>query len=257
MIDTNVDLFQWPFRRIEGDDPANLVANLRKKGVTQAWAGSFEGLIYRDMAGVNARLAAAAKQHGPNFLIPFGSINPKLPDWQEDVRRCVEVHKMPGIRLHPNYHGYALDDPEAGELLALAGSKNLLVQIAISMEDIRTQSPLMIIHPVDPGPLFDIVKSAPNLRIELLNAGYHGGVNTQHIEDMKKLDNIYFDFACLESVGGVARLVEQTSPKRVLFGSHYPFFYFESSYLKVYEARLPAEQTQAILESNARALLGR
>ena len=94
------------------------------------------------------------------------------------------------------------------------------------------------------------------MRIELLNAGYHGGVNTQHIEDMKKLDNIYFDFACLENMGGVARLVEQTSPQRVLFGSHYPFFYFESSYLKVYEARLAAGQTQAILEDNARALLG-
>ena len=256
MIDTNVDLFQWPFRRMEGDDPASLVANLRKKGVTQAWAGSFEGLIYRDMGGVNARLAAAAKQHGPNFLVPFGSINPKLPDWQEDVRRCVEVYKMPGIRLHPNYHGYTLDDPVAGELLALAAGKNLLVQIAISMEDIRTQSPLMVIHPVDPGPLAGIVKHTPNLRIQLLNAGYHGGVNTPHAGEMMKLDDIYFDFACLENVGGVAKLVEETSPQRVLFGSHYPFFYFESSYLKVYEARLPPDQTHAILEGNARALLG-
>jgi len=256
MIDTNVDLFQWPFRRVAGDDPAKLVANLHKKGVTQAWAGSYEALLYRDMAGVNARLATAAKQHGPNFLVPFGSINPKLPDWQEDVRRCVEVHKMPGIRLHPNYHGYTLDDPAAGELLALAAGKNLLVQIAISMEDIRTQSPLMVVHPVDPGPLADFLKRMPNLRVDLLNAGYHGGVYTNHLAEIMKLDNVFLDFACQESVGGVAKLMAQSSPKRVVFGSHYPFFYFESSFLKVWEARLPADQTQAVLEDNARALLG-
>jgi uncharacterized protein len=255
MIDTNVDLFQWPFRRIVGDDPASLVANLRKKGVTQAWAGSYESLLYRDMAGVNARLAAASKQHGPNFLVPFGSVSPKLPDWQEDVRRCVEVHKMPGIRLHPNYHGYTLDDPAVGELLSLAASKNLVVQIAISMEDIRTQFPLMVVRPVDPGPLVDFLKRTPKLRVELLNAGYHGGANTGHMSEITKLENVYFDFACQEGVGGLANLIAQTSPKRVVFGSHYPFFYFESSFLKVWEAHLPADQEKAVLEGNARALL--
>jgi hypothetical protein len=257
MIDTNVDLFQWPFRRVAGDDPASLVANLRKKGVTQAWAGSYEALLYRDMAGVNARLAAAVKDHGPNFLVPFGSVSPKLPDWQEDVRRCVEVHKMPGLRLHPNYHGYTLDDPAVAELFSLAASKNLVVQIAISMEDVRTQFPLMRIPPVDPGPVADLVQRNPSVRVELLNAGYHGGVNTGHMGDIYKVDNIYFDFACQENVGGVAKLIAQTSPKRVVFGSHYPFFYFESSFLKVYEAGLPPDQEKAVLEGNARTLLGR
>lgn len=257
MIDTNVDLFQWPFRRVEGDNPASLVANLRQKGVTQAWACSYEALLYRDMAGVNERLAAAVKQHGPDFLVPFGSISPALPEWRENVRRCAEVYKMPGIRLHPNYHGYTLDAPAVGELFSLAAEKNLLVQIAVSMEDQRTQNPLVKAPPVDPGPLADLLTRTPNLRVQLLNAGYHGGANTGHMADIAKLENLYFDFACQESVGGVGKLIAQTSPQRVVFGSHYPFFYFESSLLKVYESGLPADQQKAVLEGNARRLLGR
>src|ERR1700704_1150497 len=133
MIDTNVNLFRWPFRRVVGDDPAELVARLRKKGVTQAWAGSFEGLLCRDVAGGNARLATACHQDGPNFLVPFGCVNPKLPDWEEDLRRCSENHHMVGIRLYPNYHGYGLGDPAFAKLLSMAGEHKLLVQIALSL----------------------------------------------------------------------------------------------------------------------------
>jgi uncharacterized protein len=76
------------------------------------------------------------------------------------------------------------------------------------------------------------------------------------MDEISRLENLYFDFACQESVGGLAKLIAQTSPNRVAFGSHYPFFYFESSFLKVYEAMLPAEQEMAVMEGNARRLIG-
>ncbi len=255
MIDTNVNLFRWPFRRVVGDDPGEMVTRLHKKGVTQAWAGSFESLLCRDVAGVNIRLAAACRKHGPNFLIPFGCVNPKLPAWEEDLRRCHENHHMVGIRLYPNYHGYTLADPAFAKLLSMAANRNLIVQIALSMEDTRTQFPLMLVPPVDPAPLSELIPRIPRLQLVLLNAGYWAEDTNPGVLEIIKADTVYFDIAMNEGVGGLARLISAISPARVVFGSHYPFFYFESALLKVRSAGLPRDQELALYERNARSLL--
>src|SRR4029453_14335612 len=75
IIDTNVNLFNWPFRALKYRDTRTLVAKLKKHRVIEAWAGSFEALLSKDMDGANARLAAECLKHGPGFLIPFGSVN--------------------------------------------------------------------------------------------------------------------------------------------------------------------------------------
>ena len=58
IIDTNVNLFDWPFRALKYRDTKALVAKLKKHRIIEAWAGSFEALLSKDMSGVNTRLAA-------------------------------------------------------------------------------------------------------------------------------------------------------------------------------------------------------
>ena len=95
----------------------------------------------------------------------------------------------------------------------------------------------------------------PKLRLVLLNVAYWGGGVTKHIRQIKEAHNVSFDIAMNERVGGLSRLIAETSPSRVVFGSHYPFFYFESALLKVRSAGLPHDQELAITEGNARSLL--
>lgn len=257
MIDTNVHLFAWPFRRIAGDDPDGLVQHLHARGVTQAWAGSYEALFHRDIAAVNLRLAEACHRSGPGFFLPFGCVNPKSPDWREDLRRCHEVHRMPGIRIYPNYHGYSLADPALANLLSATSDRKLIVQIALSMEDKRTQFPLMLVEPVHPEPLADLLPRFTRLRVMLLNyGGWTADDAGANIRKILQAQNAYFDISMNEGIGGLERLIAATSPKRVVFGSHAPFFYFESAWLKVQSAALPHDQELALCEQNAKALFG-
>ena len=116
IVDTNVHVFDWPFRKLKYAGAKALVAKLRRHRITQAWAGSYEGLLHRNLDGVNARLAEECQANGDKMLVPFGTVNPALPDWEEDLRRCQEKYRMPGVRLYPSYHNYTLQRPEVARL---------------------------------------------------------------------------------------------------------------------------------------------
>jgi predicted TIM-barrel fold metal-dependent hydrolase len=253
MIDVNVNLSRWPTRRLPCDEPEILVAKLRKMGVKRAWTGSLDALLHKDVAAVNLRLQETCNRHGDGILVPFGCVNPSLPDWEDDIRRCAQVHKMPGIRLHPNYHGYALDDPRCARLLDLAQAAGMLVQLAIKMEDERTQHPLMRVDAVDTTPLVNLVSQRPDLTLVLLNA-----LRTVRPATAKRLcdaGNVYFDVAMLEGAGGIARLLKDVPLSRILFGSYLPVFNFESALLKLRESELTNAQLDAITADNAARLL--
>ncbi len=250
IIDVNVYLSRWPLRRLPCDELPKLVERLQTCGVTQAWTGSFDGLLHKDVGGVNERLAAECRQVPAGLLQPFGTVNPTLPDWREELRRCHEVHHMPGIRLQPNYHGYQLDHPGFAELLQLAAARGLIVQLAVRMEDPRMQHPLLRVPDVDTTPLPDLVAAVPDLQLVLLNALQI--LPGDRLSALAHTGRVHFEIATLEGVAGIASLVTRVPLERVLFGSYCPFFILESAVLKLRESELSPAQLDAIAFENAR-----
>ena len=112
---------------------------------------------------------------------------------------------MPGIRLHPGYHGYALDAPEFATLLRRATERGLLVQIALEMEDPRVQHPLLKAPTISPAPLVSLLKGLPTARVQLLNSWQW--TRQPAARALLAMDNVTHDIAGLEGVGALGRIL--------------------------------------------------
>lgn len=253
IVDTNVHLGRWPFRHSPWNTTAAIISKLKSLKITQAWCGSCDAPFDKDLAGVNDRLVRECAQAGDGLLLPFGCVNPKFPDWRDDLRRCHESHRMRGVRLYPGYHGYALGDDESVDLLKQTATRNLLVQIVVQMEDFRTQHPIMQVPSVDLTNMPSLVTKIPSLRVQLLNST--GVIPEQILVPLSRSSRVFFDIAMIEGLGGVAKVLEKTGPSAILFGSHFPLFYVESALLKIREAALSDVDTEAVQSVNARRIL--
>ncbi len=249
VVDANVHLFHWPFRRLSLDEPRQLERKLQSLGVMKAYAGSFEALLHRDVAGVNRRLADACRES--KLLEPVGCVNPTLPDWRDDLRRCQHEHKMRVIRVYPNYHGYTLADESFRELLAAAAAAKIVVQLAVAMEDRRTQHPLVSVADVDLSPLPGIMQRIARARVMLLN--YRPSRTLPN--GLAECGNVFFDSSRVESNDGLARLMRSVGNDRVAFGSHAPFLIPDAALFRVTEAPIDAQQVKNLLATNIQHFL--
>ena len=262
IVDTNVNLFEWPFRKLKYGSTEALINKLRKHRITQAWAGSFEALFSKDIDGVNTRLAEECRKRGDGMLLPFGTVNLAWPDWEEDLRRCHEVHRMPGIRLYPAYQTFDPGHADFARFVELATDRKMIIQVVGDMEDNRHHHPIVAIRSVDMAPIIDVCKRIPAARIEL--AYWNHRVSSSLLAKLVAETNVFFDTSRVEGAGEVGRLIEGRSwtrtetaipVDRFLFGSHAPYFPVEANVIKLFEHPLTVEQTVAIMNGNAKRLL--
>jgi uncharacterized protein len=261
IIDSNVHLFEWPFRKLKYDRTEALIAKLRRHRITQAWAGSFEAVLHKQLDAINHRLAEECRTRGGGVLIPIGTINPSWPDWEEDLRRCHERYGIKGLRLYPTYHGYTSDHPEFTRMLDEAAKRGMLIQIAMRMEDERVHHPAIDVPLINTSQLVDVLKKVPSAKVQLINSA--GPLLGKSVPDLVRDTQVTFDIAATEGNGGVGRLIEGKNPsyrgaipvERLLFGSHAPFFPCESAVMKLFESPLGLDQLEKLMHANARRLI--
>ena len=262
IVDSNVHLFEWPFRKLKYARTDALIAKLRKHRITQAWAGSFAAVLHKQFDAVNRELANECQDRGEGMLIPIGTVNPAWAGWEEDLRRCHEQYRMPGLRLFPTYHRYTLEHPEFQRMLQNAAARGLLIQIALRMEDERVHHPATSTPTVNVAPLVNLLKRMPQAKVQLINSA--GPLLGNAVGDLVAETNVTFDISAVEGNGGVGRLIDGENPsfrgaipvERLVFGSHAPFFPCESALMKLFESPLSLPQLKKLMYANAQRVIG-
>lgn len=262
IIDTNINIMNWPFRKFKYGETSSLVRKLKKHHISQAWAGSFEGLFHKNIDAVNERLAHECDKNGRGFLLPFGTVNIAWPDWREDLRRCDELYGMRGIKIFPIYQTFDFTHPEFIELLEEVAKRKMILQIVGDVDDARNIHPIVKVRGVKFEPLVDAVKKVPTAKVELVY--WNNRVRGKVLDRFVSETNVYFDISRIETNGGLGLLIEgkpwngSSKPvpaQRILFGSHAPFFPVETNLLKLFESPLEKQDFISIANKNAGSFL--
>jgi predicted TIM-barrel fold metal-dependent hydrolase len=256
VIDANAYLGHWPFRKLSCNSVTGLIALMDRNGIERAVVSPLESVFYEYsyMSQVNSDLAQEVGKFPYRFL-PFYTVNPGFPGWEDDLKFCVTDLMAKGIRLYPNYHGYKANSSETKRLFTMCAQLNLPVYISLRFEDERVHHPLAKVPPVSVQDVGEALIGFPGLKVIL------GGIRLTEIEDLQRnhpdmtnyvveMSYIQTPFRCFE------RLVDLMGEDRVLFGTGMPYWYPESALLKIKSSKVSNRVKEKVLGENFLCLIG-
>lgn len=178
-------------------------------------------------------------------FIGFGTLHPDIPDIDLEVDRMISLG-LKGIKLHPDFQGFNLDDDRALPIYQAAQGR---LPILTHMGDAkRTCS--------HPSKLAKILDMYPDL---IVIAAHLGGYMmwSESIEYLVGR-NIYLDTS--SSLFKLSRedavsIIRKHGVERVLFGSDYPMWFHKEELERFRNLGLTEEEQRLILSENACKLL--
>jgi polyphosphate kinase len=160
---------------------------------------------------------------------------------------------MPGIRLHPSYHGYSLDDERFSRLLEMAAERDLIVHLVTWLDDESHAYLKPLIQPVILGPLVKSVASLNGLRLVVANA--IRTTSDVSVSALARLPQIFFDFARLDSAVEFSDVMRLIPTERIVFGSCSPLMKLDVTISRLKQSKLTEDQQRAIRSESVRSLM--
>ncbi|HOF18807.1 MAG TPA: amidohydrolase family protein [Phycisphaerae bacterium] len=180
------------------------------------------------------------------------SVHPKTPDAAGWIRRFAD-EGFAGIKLHPMYQDFALDDPSMDDVYAAAAQCRLLItahcgrDIAFPPDDDRA-SPERIVRVID---------RHPDLTLVCTHLG--GWRMWDEVEKLLLGREVYLETSFSLDELDPARAAEMIlthGEDRVMFGTDWPWQRQEESLALLRKLPLTDAQRRKVLWSNAANLLG-
>ncbi len=255
IIDANVLVGNWPFRRLPHTDAAEIRKILKASGIAKAVVGSVEAVLLRNVQDGNEALYQAISKHR-DFFIPAATINPSYAGWKKDYQQAIK-EKAAAIRLYPEYQGWNLLDPSSFELCLACSRDNLPVILTAEIEDVRQRHPLD--KPVDwaAWQIRQVIKKIEGLRILIVNARADRVREVSLTLEEKRRKQVFFDTSGLWGplAAEISLCIRQVGISQFVFGTHAALKTPEASLTKLRLSEIPETEKRKIFEENIRALM--
>ena len=186
----------------------------------------------------------------PN-ITSFGSVHPDSDDVKGDIRRIKEAG-LKGIKLHPDYQGFFIDDVKAVRTITLAAEEDLTV-IVHAGEDIAFPD----VHHCTPQRIRRILPDIKGCRFVCAHLGgwrYWDDVE-RYLMDTDVYIDTCFTFGWCETEQ-IVRILKNFNPDRILFGTDSPWDDQGKAVEQLKSTGLPENLLRKILHQNAQVLLG-
>jgi uncharacterized protein len=250
LIDINTYVGHWPFRQLRHNTVPALLRRMDGHGIDHAVVGSCHAMFYKNVHPANEELARETRRHRDR-LLPFATLDPTYPGWQEDLRRCAEQLDLCGLRLFPQYHGYALSDPAALELIDAATELGWCVQVPMRVVDRRQRHRWDLAEDLSPADFAQAIALRPKTRWMFLNAI---GLDGAQLGKGRYLVGISRMTAVLQR--NIQGLAETAGVEHLAFGTGMPFKTPEPALLKLEVLDLPKRSRERLAWRNAAGFLG-
>ena len=185
-----------------------------------------------------------------NGIIPFGSLHPKTVNIEEEIAFLLE-NKIPGVKFHPEYQDFYVDDPSMFNIYEQLSEAGLIVVFHTG----KDPGPFTCDHAL-PEALRNVLRNFPKMRMV---AAHMGGWKVWD-EVRKYLIGlpVYFDTSAvcdLLSPRDFFIIARKHGIERILFGTDSPWF--DQGYARSWIEKLDFtdREKEMIFEKNALSLL--
>lgn len=189
---------------------------------------------------INAFLASCAAAYP--MCIPFGTLHPKSVTLQQDFEQLMAL-KLRGVKLHPDFQNFPIDDPAAYPMYEMIQSAGL--PILMHMGDARSD----LSHPLR---LAMVLRQFPRLRIIAAHLGGWGRWKEAY-EYLSPDKRLRFDTSSslpFLPVEETRRLILHFGTDYCFFGVDYPMWDYAEELERFFGLGFSQEENRRILSEN-------
>jgi predicted TIM-barrel fold metal-dependent hydrolase len=232
-----------PLPAIDGT-VSGLSASMTAAGIDRCWVANIATRPEQASA-----ILEWSKRIRSDAILPLGSLHPDSPDWETELDKIVDAGLL-GLKFHPQYQDFALDEPRLIPLFRTIASRGLFVLVHAGYD---------LAFPGDeraaPARLATLHRQVPELT---MIAAHLGGYRAwDEVIEYLVGSEVYFDTSFMMEATTLQRadIFRHHDRSRILFGSDCPWTRQQDSLEQVLALPLDAESKARILGGNAEQLL--